>query len=64
MKIKPYITAHARNGNVTTIVKVPVDVNGSIPTVPHVIQFEKDYYVLTSTNRLEYTRVSFGKATV
>jgi len=64
-RVKPWITAHAivceQGRVVTNTVRVPVTLKGSIPTVPYIIQFEKDYYVKTSTNPLEYTSASFGK---
>jgi hypothetical protein len=64
---KQFITAHAfireRGRIVQTTVRVPVTF-GSIPTVPLVIKFEKDYYVRTSNSPLEYTSASFGKATL
>ena len=67
MKTKPWITAHAivreQGRIVSNTVRVPVDMKESIPTVPYIIQFEKDYYVRTGTNPLEYTSASFGKAT-
>ena len=64
-RVKPWITAHAivreQGRVVTNTIRVPVNLKGSIPTVPYIIQFEKDYYVKTSTNPLEYTSASFGK---
>jgi hypothetical protein len=63
---KMFITAHAfirESGRIVqTTIRVPVAM-GSIPTVPHIIKFEKEYYVRTSTNPLEYTSASFAKVT-
>ncbi len=67
MKIKPWITAHAivreQLRIVTNTVRVPVSASTTGPTVPYIIKFEKNYYVRTNTNPLEYTSASFGKAT-
>jgi len=63
---EPYITAFAfrLEGDSTAryTVRVPVSLKGSTPTVPRIILFEKEYYLRTNTNPLEYRSASFGKA--
>ena len=67
MTVKPWITAHAtireQGRIVTSTVRVPVNLKGSIPTVPYIIKFGADYYVKMRDNPLEYMGASFGKAT-
>lgn len=61
---KKFIIAHAYVRDfgkiICSTIRVPVTMR-SIPTVPLVIKYEKDYYVKTSNNPLEYSSASFGK---
>jgi len=61
--IKPYMTAYLDDGRGERIVvRIPVDMRGSVPEEPKVVIFERKAYIQTSTRPLTYVNVLGGKA--
>jgi len=68
-KLEDNILASGMYNSDLEIKRIEYDPNGkpnsqkAIPTIPLIIKYEKDYYVKTSNNPLEYSSATFGKAT-
>lgn len=62
---KPWIGAAIIGGSplAERYVRVPIDFDGITPSVPTVLQVEKEFFILIETNPLRYRVATFKKGT-
>lgn len=63
--VKPWIGAAIIGGSPLTerYARVPIDFDGITPSVPTVLQVEKEFFILIETNPLRYRVATFKKGT-